>query len=305
MNQEPESTRNPSPGPNAASASTFPRIFTIGVFGWLVGTLVIFGLAWPLIQPDNVASALLWSISHWWAAYAFGLLLLIGAALTSRASFALAARAYVLPVALLAVIAWVCQMIYPDSAFRGDLYTYLPVVLIFYIFGCLWMLVRPDKTETPPFARAVIPGVLGGLVILGFVAIPVFASNAFRYRNAFQLTVSKLEMTDGAVVGTGSIEISKPGNYQFAGPRYLCDELETLDEIEPGIEIGTISWDGTEAPKPGSVGVFPFKISWRKGMLPKHMTALPTANDSIYLEVRNPDTENELIYSLYAPVQRP
>ena len=245
---------------------------------------------------------MLWSISHWWAAYAFGLLLLIGAALASRVSFALAARAYVLPVALLALIAWVCQLIYPDSAFRGDLYTYLPVVMIFYIFGCLWMLVRSDKEETPAFARAVIPGVLGGLVILGFVAIPVFASNAFRYRNAFQLKISKLELADGVVVGAGTVEISKPGAYQFAGPRYLCDELETLDEIEPGVEIGTLTWEGSEGPKPGAVGVFPFKVSWRKGMLPEHMKALPTSNDSVYLEVRNPDTENELIYSLYAPV---
>ena len=301
MNKNPELTEN-SIGP---STSVFPRIFTVGVFGWLVGSLIILGLAWPLIRPDNFASAVLWSISHWWAAYAFGLVLLIGAALASRASFALAARAYVLPVALLAGIAWVCQWIYPDAVFRGDLFTYLPVVLIFYIFGCLWMLASIEKTDAPAFARAVIPSVLGGLVILGFVAIPVFAGNAFRYRNAFQLKISKLELADGVVTGAGSVEIKKPGNYQFAGPRFLCDEMETLDEIEPGSEIGTISWDGTEAPKPGTLGVFPFKVAWRKGMLPKHMTALPAANNSVYLEVRSPETENEMIYSLDAPVGAP
>jgi hypothetical protein len=301
MRDESETAGNPVD----AAKSSFSKIFTVGVIGWLVGSVIIFGLAWPLGRPDNAASAVLWAISHWWAAFAFGLVLLIGYALAIRASFSLAARAYVLPVALLAAIAWLCQMVYPDSAFRGDLYTYLPVVLIFYVFGCLWMLARSDKSEKPAFARAVIPGVLGGLVILGFVAVPVFASNAFRYRNAFQLVILKMELADGVVTGKGTLEINKPGSYQFTGPRYLCDELETLDESEPGVEIGDITWEAAEAPKVGAVGVFPFKVTWRKGMLPPHMKALPMSNDSIYLEVRDPAAENDLIYSLYAPVQKP
>ena len=232
-------------------------------------------------------------------------MLLIGAALASGVSFALAARAYVLPVAMLAALAWLCQLIYPDSVFRGDLYTYLPVVLVFYLFGCLWMLLRTEDAGSQSFARAVIPGVLGGLVILGFVAVPVFASNAFRYRNAFLLTISKLELADGSLVGAGSLEISKPGNYQFVAPRYLCEEMEMLNESEPGTGVGEIVWEGAEAPKPGMLGVFPFKVIWRKETMPFQMKELSTSNDSIYLEVRSPGTENELIYSLYAPVPTP
>lgn len=303
--KEADTAGNPTDAVKSTSSPAFSKIFTVGVTGWIIGSLVIFGLAWPLSRPDNVASAVLWSISHWWVAFAFGLLLLIGYAVATRASFSLAARAYLLPVALLVAIAWLCQLIYPDSAFRGDLYTYLPVVMIFYIFGCLWMLVRNDGSETPAFARAVIPGIIGGLVIIGFVAVPVFASNAFLYRNAFQLKILKMELKDGVVTGTGTLEVIKPGNYQFVGPRYLCDEMETLAESEPENEIGLITWEGAAAPKAGTPGVFPFKINWRKGMLPSHIEKLPMSNDSVYIEVRNPDAENELIYSMYAPVQNP
>lgn len=297
--EHPKETLNP------ASSSAFPRIFTVGVIGWLAGSFITFGLSWLIIHPDNVATAVLWTISHWVLAFAFGLLLMIVFAMATRASGGLAIRAYVLPMALLAAIAWLCQRIYPDSAFRGDLFTYLPVVLVFYIFGCLWMAINREKEEAPAFARAVIPGILGGLVILGFVAIPVFISNAFIYRNAFQFKISKMSLQDAKLTGEGSLAITKPGNYNFVAPRYYCDELEMLDETEPGIEIGEITWGEAGEPKAGMLGVFPFKIAWRKNMLPPQMVETPYSSDSVYMEVRNPDTENELIYSLSTPVQRP
>lgn len=304
MNQEYPIAEHSADLPEPISDSAFPKLFTVGVIGWLVGTLVLFGLSWPLDRPESVAIGLLWTISHWWAAFALGLLSLIGYALVCGSSFALAARAYLLPVALLAGIAWVCQRIYPDQSFREDLFTYLPVVIIFYGFGCLWMHYRKDKASAPAFARSVIPPLVGGLVILGFVAIPVFASNAFRYRDAFQLTISKLTLNDGSIIGEGSIEIRKPGNYDFAQPRYFWDELETLEEGEPGIEIGTITWGSAGVPKAGVLGVFPMQITWRKGILPAYIKALPTSADSVYMEVRDPNGENELIYSLFSPVQR-
>lgn len=305
MNPEKPIAAHSADLPQPTSDSAFPKLFTAGVIGWLVGTLIVFGLSWPLAHPESVAIALLWTISHWWAAFALGLLSLIGYALVRGNSFALAMRAYLLPVALLAGIAWVCQWIYPDKSFREDLFTYLPVVIIFYGFGCLWMQSRKDKESAPAFARSVIPPLVGGLVILGFVAIPVFASNAFRYRDAFQLTISKLSLNDGAIVGEGTIEIRKPGNYAFAEPRYLWDEMETLEEGEPGIEIGTITWGSAGVPKADALGVFPMQVTWRKGILPSYIKALPASSDSVYIEVRDPNGANELIYSLVSSVQRP
>lgn len=295
---DPADTKNSNP-------FTFPRLFTVGVLGWLSGMFIAFGLSYVIIHPDNVATAVIWTISHWVEAFAFGLLLMIVFALAKRASFALAVRAYVMPMAILAAIAWVCQMIYPDSAFRGDLFTYLPVVLVFYIFGCLWMAIQREKADSPAFARAVIPGILGGLVILAFVAVPVFISNAFVYRNAFQFTISKMTMQDAALTGEGIVSINKPGNYDFVSPRYYCDELEMLGESEEGIEVGELTWGEAGEPKAGTVGAYPFKIAWRKGMLPEVANPTPYSSDSVYIEVRNPDTENELIYSLSTPVERP
>ena len=136
-----------------------------------------------------------------------------------------AAIAYLLPVAVLAVIGGICLLIYPDNLLREELLTYLPVVLLFYGLGVLWMKLRKEEaSETPAVARAVIPAVVGGLVILGSVAVPVFASDAFRYRDTFEFSMADSALQDGAIQVDGAIEIRKPGNFKFSAPRYVWNE---------------------------------------------------------------------------------
>lgn len=278
--------------------SDFSKLYTIGVVGWIVGTFIIFGLAWPLAQVGNVSNAVLWAVSYWWAAFAFGLLLLAGYGLIARLSIIRAACAYVLPVGLLVGTASLCLMIYPDDGFRVDLFTFLPLVLLFHVFGILWIAVCKSDVESSSFMRAVIPTVVGGLVILGFVAIPVFASDEFRYRDSFRFVISKTTVSDGRIQCEGAIEILKPGDYEFTTPRYIWADLAMSNDPGSGIDIGTVTWGGNGAPGAGAVGVFPLQIAWRKGVVLESFTELPEYENTVDIEVHNRGEDNKLIYSI-------
>jgi hypothetical protein len=207
--------------------------------------------------------------------------------------------AYVLPVALLAGLAGICLAIYPDAGLRGDFLTYLPVVLVFYCFGCLWMALGGERAGGGAFLRAVIPSLAGGLIILGFVAVPAFASDSFRYRAAFQLNSKETRIESNTMIFEGTLEIMKPGNYAFSAPRYTWAENFDNGE-ETNLELGEIQWGKSGAPRDGALGVFPMRILWRKGVLPEALSQLPPYEDYIVLEVRRPDQDNKLVYTLSA-----
>ena len=81
----------------------------------------------------------MWAISHWWIAFVFGAVLLIARGLIAKLPFGTALAAYLLPATILAAIAGICLAVYPDRAFSSDLFGYMPLALVFYVFGFLWM----------------------------------------------------------------------------------------------------------------------------------------------------------------------
>jgi len=278
------------------------KLFTVGVSGWLLGELVIFGLAWPLSHPESFASAMIWTISRGWIGFLAGLALLIGYGFLKGLPVARAALAYVLPAALLAALGGICLLVYPDNMLREELLTYLPVVLLFYGLGIIWLRTRLASPAAPAMACAVVPGVVGGLVILGFVTVPVFSSDAFRYRDAFHLTVSKSMVKEGALHIDGSIEIRKPGNYRFAAPRYIWGDFADTSTSDSQIELGEIAWGSAGEPKSSATGVFPMTITWRKGVPKSGVTNLSSYEDLVSIEVRNPDDGEKVIYSMSVPM---
>lgn len=257
--------------------------------------LALFGAAWIFSKPETLPIAMLWMISHCWIAFLIGLVLMVIRGAMLKASLGKALQAYILPAAVLAIIAGICLMIYPDAGFKGDLLTYLPVVLVFYGFGCLWLAFA--GLDGGAFLRAVIPSLVGGLIILGFVAVPAFASDSFRYRSAFQLNARKTVIEDGKLVFSGDLEISKAGNYAFAAPRYIwteeADELGGAD-----VELGDIQWGETGAPKDGATGKFPMRIIWKKGVPHVDPGQLPPYEDGIMLEVSRPDEGGKVVYTI-------
>lgn len=274
----------------------FRKVYITGVVGWVLGMAVLFGASWIFSKPETVPIAMLWMISHCWIAFLVGLASMVIRGLASKAPLAKSMLAYVLPMLVLAGIAGICLLIYPDAGFRGDLFTYLPVVLVFYCFGCLWMAL--GGLDGGSFLRAVVPSLIGGLIILGFVAVPAFASDSFRYRAAFQLNAKGTKIQDGSMVFEGDLDIMKPGNYEFSSPRYIWANDDTGSGAD--IELGDIQWGAAGAPKPGATGNFPLRIVWKKGVPESTPGQLPPYDEGVMLEVRRPDQGGKVVYSISA-----
>lgn len=292
---------NTEPPEKPVPMSAFAKLLATGLAGWVLGNLVLFGAAWPVGHAETPAIAAMWAISHWWIAFAFGAVLLIARGLLSRVSFGTALMAYLLPAALLSAIAGICVAVYPDQGFSSDLLGYMPLALIFYVFGFLWMSFVKSGSGNTAFLRSVIPATVGGVSILGLIAVPVFKSNNFIYRNAFGLEVSKTAITNGAMVADAVLKIHKSGHYDFTAPRFIYSEQIT--DTESAIELGKITWGPAGAPKEGAPGTYPFQIRWEKNIPPTmaEMRQHMPDDDMIYLEVRDPaDASKELLYNITA-----
>lgn len=280
----------------------FARLFAIGVGGWIIATVVTFIISLLTAHPDSFASAFMWTISRWWIGFAIGLLLMAGYGLARKLTVGWAVVAYALPVLILAAFASICLAVYPDNGFRIEFGTYLPLVIIFYLLGLLWVFLSRDSGDRPSFARAVLPAMVGGLMILGFVAVPVFTGDAFRYRNAFNFTITKATVVNGEIHTEGSVEIRKAGNYAFVSPRYSFAEYLAPGNMESGLDVGTITWGSAGAPPAGKTGVFPLRIVWQKGVLPASMTTLPEYQNEVSIDVCDAGDSNRGIYFLAAPL---
>lgn len=268
--------------------------------GWILGTLAVFIVAAVSVFPESVPSAFIWTMSHWWIGFILGLVLMVGYGMAKKAPVGKPVLAYVLPILVVLAVALLCLAIYPDAAFRLEFSTYLPLVMMFHLLGLLWVGIFSGSDQSPAFTRAVLPSLVGGLMILGFVAAPVFNSDAFRYRNAFKFTITKAALVDGEIHSEGTVEILKPGNFEFVAPRYSFAEYLSSGEGDTGLDVGTITWGAPGEPTTGKTGVFPIKIVWRKGVLPATFTALPDYENEVFLDVCDLDEGGREVHFLSA-----
>lgn len=303
MSVEITATNPPVVETQRSAKSAFAKLFGVGVLGWIAASLVVFVMSWKVIHSESIPSAFMWTMAHWWIAFAVGLVLMVGYGLVKKLPVGRAMMAYSLPVLVLVVLASLCLAIYPDNGFRMEFSTYLPLVIMFHVLGLLWVSLSRDAEEQSAFTCAVLPSLVGGLIILGFVAYPVFTGDPFRYRDAFKFTISKAAVVDGEIRSEGTIEISKPGNYEFVAPRYSFAEYMTSGEVDSGLDVGTITWGSAGAPTAGKTGVFPLKIVWRKGVLPATFKELPDYENEVFLDVCDVDDGNREIYFLAAPLR--
>lgn len=303
MTVESNATHLEEPDHQSSLKAPFATTFGIGVGGWLVGTIAVFAAAVALVHPGSVPSALIWTMSHWWIGFVFGLLLMAGYGKAKSVPVGRAIMAYALPVLVLGVMALLCLAVYPDAAFRDEFGTYLPLVMMFHLLGLLWVSLFRGSDEQAAFTRAVLPSLVGGVMILGFVAVPMFTSDTFRYRDAFKLTITKVALIDGEIHSEGAVEILKAGNFEFVAPRYSFAEYLSSGEGDLGLDVGTITWGAAGEPTAGKTGVFPMRIVWRKGVLPASFTALPDYENEVFLDVCDLDEGGREVHFLSAEMK--
>ena len=282
------------------SCGPFQKAFAAGVGGWLAGGLALFGISWGIAKPGSASSAAVWTLSHGWIAFLIGLSVMIAYGAMKKYQIGAAMVAYLVPALVLALSSGICLLIFPDRLLGEELMIYLPVVFLFYVLGLLWLWLGRDPAKRDLSMRAMIPSVVGGLIILGFVAVPVFASDAFRYRDAFGLKLTNSSSENGVLKVEGEIDIRKAGNYRFSAPRYAWDGMmEESASGEPQVEMGEITWGKTGEPVAGSIGRFPMQIVWRgKNGVVVTNSDLPPDEDYINIEVRSSDEGDRVVWSM-------
>ena len=290
---------------NPSSKTHFLKLLAAGIIGWLAVWVVLLGLSFVIAKPESLELALMWSLSKWWIAFLAGAVILIARALQLRLKPGAALAAYLLPLVLVAAISGICIAVYPDWSFRSDLFEFMPLTLIFCMVGLAWAWFSKDERLGNSLMRAILPPMLGGSLIVGMIAVPVFSSNYFIYRDAFDLKVSDVAIANGAMTVEGTLEIRKPGDYQFNAPRFSYQQTDDGSDFESLVEEGKITWGDGGPPKNGEPGTHAFQIRWEKN-IPQNLAALQSGmseETAVFVEVHKPGAgTGELIYNLSAPI---
>ncbi len=283
---------------------TLTKPLGAGIATWLTSCVLLVAAAWPLTKAESVSSALMWSFGYWWVAYGAGLIALLAVSARARLAPVRAMAAYLVPMAIVAALIGICLLIYPDDQLQEELFGYLPIALVFYVFGYIWTLVRRDPSIGSTTARAMLPPVLGGVLIVAFVAVPVFTGNAFVYRNAFVLKVDRIDRPAGELIADGVLEIRKPGSYSFSAPWFLIQDAMMGPDMENFPQDGIITWGAPGAPPPGSTGSFPLRIRWENVKVRPEMVA-PGNYDyprAVVIQVHDTKLRGNILCSVSGPM---
>lgn len=299
-------TQNDTAQNAAPSRGRIEKPFGFGILGLVLGFLALLIAAWPVAKPESFSTAIMWTIGLWPIPFLLGLVFLILGGLGDKRSLLSALTAYLLPPVALFVAALVCVAIYPSPSFTDELSGFLPVAGLFSIFGWAWMRLRASAGPGGQWLRAAMPPLFGGFMILAFVVVPVFTSNAFLYRNAFVLNVIKVERSDGGLLATCVLEVHKPGHYRFSAPSHFFME-PILMEGEHQMPVAKIIWGAAGEPGEGADGSFPLQISWDK--LPSYSDDLyggmQPMDTALYLEARHADQPDNLLITISSRSEPP
>lgn len=276
---------------------TFQQLLFTGIFCWVLTIFLLLVVAWFLPDRESFSSALMWGLGHsWWAYGMGGMALLIRSALMRKSPLA-AIAAYVLPAAAVSAASALCLAVYPDQSFREEMAAYSPALLVFYVFGFAWMRLRAATGYE--FARAVLPPFVGGLILLAFVAVPVFTGNAFRYRDAFAMAVISKTQRDGVTEVDAVLEVRKPGKYEFTVPMFPEFNFAMEPDAHPEAGRGEIFWGSEGKPVDGIQGRYSLKIRMKSPVY--EAPPIPGMENPVALEIREAENPDAVVAVVFAP----
>lgn len=293
---------NLNPTTPGGSAIAFRKLLGAGLLIWLIAALALIGVGRWATGQNSLISLVDWAVGHAWIAFLVGLVGIL--ALSKRFPGALGRTlvAYVVPVAVMTILGGICYAVFPDIGFLTEMLGFLILVWLFGVFGWLWLRSTSEAREQEGVLRALLPPLIGGIAVLVGVAVPTFQGNAFRYRDAFNLTLSKTVFADGKLKTDAVIEIRKPGDYIFRVVRYsYMDMLEDPDS-QADHSTGRIEWQGTGAPAAATTGSYPLTVSWDKAPAPAPPSDNEYLEDYISLEVHTTADPETMVHSVSVPM---
>jgi hypothetical protein len=285
-----------------SSDSSFRKLLGTGLAFWLLGCLgLIVGARW-VGGEQSAIEAVGWAFDRWGIGFGVGLVALIVRGVVTGGALGRALRAYAVPVAILAVLAGICYLVYPERSFLSKMVGYTPLFWVFGVLGWLWLALRPAESAGESTIRALLPPLVGGIAVLAGVVVPVFRSNEFIYRNAFRLTLQKAVFSDGVLTANAVIEIRKPGDYQFKARRFTVIDFDPSKEPEPDHDVGQIEWARAGVPHAGATGTFPVSIRWDQAPPIAQPAESGPIEDCVIVEVRQAAAPVAVIWCLSAPL---
>jgi len=294
---------NAKPTTPAGLNAAFHKLLGTGLGVWLLAQVVLVAAVRWAGGQRTWLGALDWAVGHGWIAFLVGLLALLAFSVRFPGALGRALVAYLLPMGVFAVLGGICYAVYPDQWFLSEMLGFVPLVWLFGVFGWVWLRLKPETPGNEALTRALVPPLVGGIVVLLGVALPTFLGNTFRYRDAFELSLKKTVFADGKLAADAVLEIRKPGDYRFRAMRYSYMDMMAVVE-DPNVDTltGRIEWTGAGTPAADATGTFPLTIHWDKSPPPTPTTDEGMDEDCIIVEVFTSAEPDKVVRSISVPL---
>jgi hypothetical protein len=293
---------NTNPTPSAGLNATFHKLLGTGLGVWLLAQLALIAAGHWAGGQRTWLGAVEWAVGHGWIAFLVGLVALLAFSVRFTGVLGRALVAYVLPLGVFVVLSGICYVVYPDRWFMSEMLGFLPLVWLFGVFGWVWLRLKPEIPGKEALIRTLLPPLVGGISVLLGVAVPTFLGNAFRYREAFNLSLKKTAFADGKLAADAVLEIRKPGDYRFRALRYSYMEMMDVQDPNVDTQTGRIEWIGNGTPAAGATGTFPLTIRWDKSPPPAPKTDDGIDEDCITVEVSTSAEPDTVVRSISVPL---
>lgn len=273
------------------------RIYGIGVVFWILMTLVLGlepgenNLSYALLEAFGTA----WQSAFFWS---LGIVVVATSAYCMRVKCSLLAvvvnaMIYALPYTLFLLGIWTLDTFYENHpATMETIKLFGPILMLFYVIGIFYMAWRaPGGREEalPAFMLSTSTAVILVLALTGF---KLFTSNDYIYRNAFGLTIEKVDMQDQDAHIEGTLTINKSGDYRFS---MIKNEMEMSPDQMP--RSLTIEWVGESGDSLNRIGDHRFRLvipnvrtATLRNFAQQNPDQLPQGPEA-YLQISLPKTE--------------
>lgn len=274
-------------------------IYAFGVIVWVIATVLIgmrpgeSEILYGLLEAFGTA----WLVAFGYAVAAVALGSLIACLKHKKSLLGVLSNTILFssPFALFLLGKWTLDALYERHPATEEMIALFgPILMLFYIVGILYMRWRTTTSRDAALAAFMLSTCTAVILILGLTGFKLFTSSEYIYRDAFQVSVQKVDIKGDTATVSGVVTIKKPGSYVFGATRN--DQEIYSEELSKPLQI---EWGG-KSPASGEMGDHPFRITLANIKKIREMRGNPAFPDGslafgpeLYLQISLP-SENGL-----------